>query len=89
MKIAVRQKLGVELYKLAGGNRLFAESLGLLLTAVDPYDPVGLSHVSHFLYPVKNMNVFCHSILSPLPVELEIMAEIRDIQMHIHFFSPL
>ena len=62
VKVAVGQKRFVELYKLAGVNRLFSQLVNLFLAAVYPHDVIGLGKVGALFNEVENFSVFrkCH-----------------------------
>ena len=63
VQIAVGKKLLIQLNHFARGARLGAQSLRLLVRAVDPDDLVGLRHGSHFVDPIQDKLVLGHSFL--------------------------
>ena len=66
VKVAVGQKILVELDKLAAFYRLFLQRFNLCRAAVNPYDFVGLTDFGAFRNKVKNVFVFCQChFLSP------------------------
>ncbi|MPM61526.1 hypothetical protein SDC9_108386 [bioreactor metagenome] len=60
MEVASREFFLAQFFDFSGGTRLFPQDLKLLLSAVDPDDPVGFGKRRRFLDPLQQYFVFCH-----------------------------
>jgi hypothetical protein len=70
MQGAVGVLFGVQSFQFSACASFCAQGVGLLLTAVDPNDLLGLNQIGHFLDPVQNVLVVGHDFLLLFYVEL-------------------